>query len=77
MFQSAWNLAAEPLFAPLPKFNESVFHASFENSQKKLAPIVHAAALAGQSGKSIAATSMESVLKNPCEKTAAPGCVIP
>ena len=77
MFQSAWDMSSTPAFPALPVFNSSVFQNDFSQKVQSLAPVVKAAAKAGKKGKTIAQTSMESVIKNPCEKTAAPGCVTP
>jgi hypothetical protein len=75
MFQSAWEMTSA--FPALPVFNNSVFQQEFSHRVQSLSPVVKAAAKAGKQGKTIADTSMASVIKNPCEKTAAPGCVIP
>jgi hypothetical protein len=77
MFETAWNMNAAPVFPALPVFNSAVFHKDFSHAVQSLAPVVKAAAKAGQQGKNVAVTSMASIINNPCEKSAAPGCVTP
>ena len=77
MFESVWNMSAAPAFGALPNFNSSIFQKEFAHRVQSLSPVVKAAAKAGKRGKSIADTSMASIRNNPCEKTAAPGCVTP
>jgi hypothetical protein len=77
MFQSAWDMTAAPVFPALPVFNSAVFQKDFSHTVQSLAPVVKAAAKAGRQGKTVAVTSMASIINNPCEKSAAPGCVTP